>query len=163
MGYSNDELFSVNRRARSAGAPAFHFCATRSRCQRNNVAGETSGSRSRNALVPISLACVAKARRSVSVNRSRRRPSLDRSTSFRTERHGAKGSGSFSCVRGCADRPSPAAKGPCGLVDRWLFPRRRALWSETTTVERPPQILKIAQYSVRVVGSDRGNRRFQFE
>ena len=59
-----------------------HFRATSCRCQRNKVAGETSGSRSLSAQVPIALASVARVLRSASLNESLRRPSLDRSSRF---------------------------------------------------------------------------------
>jgi hypothetical protein len=59
-----------------------HFRATSSRCQRNNVAAETRGSRARSDFVPISLARVASVLRSASVNTMRSRPSLDRSSRF---------------------------------------------------------------------------------
>ena len=75
-------LLPGRRRSRNV-----HFRATRSRCQRNRVAEETSGSRSRSALVPISLASVARVRRSASLNKSLRRPSLDRSRRFSALRY----------------------------------------------------------------------------
>jgi hypothetical protein len=59
-----------------------HLLATNSRCQRNKVAGDTSGSSPRSAFIRICFASVPSVRRSASVKMIRLGPSLDRSTRF---------------------------------------------------------------------------------
>ena len=77
-----------------------HFCTTSSRCQRNNVAGETNGSGSRSTFDPISLASAARVRRSESVNTRRRRPSRARSSRFSAFRYS-------TCAPACRSSQQP--------------------------------------------------------
>ena len=125
-----------------------HLRAIKSRCHRNSVAGETSGSRSRSTFDPISFASAARVRRSESVNTSRRRPSLARSSRFSAFRYSicaaawrssqqpmlatrsARKVRGFHDIHRCYEIPLPLAnssfrtvRGPTGVFISILQPR----------------------------------------